>query len=560
MNASVMVTRLLRSTCALLLLGSCGGAAVAPYNTAFSRPAIRADIVTLAQDSTRGRLVGTPELEKVGDWLSDRFAKLGLAPAGKNGTYDQPFEMLWFTLAEGNRLSIKGAGAALSPGAGWFPANVSGSASAAGEAVFAGFGIVEPRLGWDDYRGSDVSGKVVLVLEREPGVADPLSPFDGLVTAQNSREWRKALAAQQHGAAAILFVRDVHNRPDVCPRDAQECWAAASADYWPVVRRRTERSLLRAWVDVLTIPAAFISAPLAEALVAGSGRTLQELARAAEAASGGLGVIALPGSRVELSTAVQRHVMPARNILAKVEGADPKRRDEAVVMLAHYDHAGAANDTLFNGADDNASGVAGLLALAEAYAKASADGQPPKRSVIFAALDAEERGLLGAWHLALDPPVPLERIAAVLNIDMIGRNEEVPANGGPRFNGLEPQSAESNTNTLDILGYSRAPTLAAAVQKANRETGLTLHFRYDNNDSNLLRRSDHWPFLQNDVPALFFLTGLHPEYHTAADDEERINYEKMLRIVRLIHQLSWDVANGEERFPLTPMGPRPKSD
>lgn len=544
-----------RAAClSLLALGACADAWVAPRNDSFDQEAMRADLIALAHDSTRGRLVGTPELEEVSDWIRDRFASLGLTPAGEAGTYDQRFEMTWFSLGEGSRLSVGGAGGPRTPGAGWYPLNVSGTASAEGEVAFAGFGIDEPRLGWDDYRGADVGGKVVLVLEREPGVDDPMSPFDGVVTAHAAREWNKALAAQMRGAAAILFVRDVHNRPDV------EDWASATADYWPERPRRIERFLHPSWVEGITIPGAFVSAELAEALIARSGRTLQELAEAAEAATGGLGVVELPGSRVEITTVVDRHATPGRNILAMVEGSDPELKNEAVLILAHHDQNGAAGDTIFNGADDNVSGVVGLLAVAEAYARSADEGRRPRRSVVFVVPDAEERGpSLGAWHLTLDPPFPLADIAAVFNLDMIGRNEEIPADGGARFNGLEPQTAESNANAVNIIGYSRAPGLAAAVDSANRETALTLRFRYDNNASNMLRRSDQWPFLQNGVPAVWFHTGLHPDYHTAFDDEEKIEYAKMIRIVRLIHQVTWNVANGDARYAVEPMGPRPAS-
>ena len=537
--------RLARSAVALLslvALGACAEDWVAPYNDSFSEPNMRADLVALAHDSTRGRLVSTPELAKVADFIRDRFDSLGLAPAGDAATYEQRFELMWFSLIEGGRLTVRGAGGSREPGAGWYPLNVAVVGSASGEVVFAGFGIDEPRLGWDDYRGGDLSGKVALVLEREPGVDDPASPFDGVVTANAAREWNKALAAQRRGAVAILFVRDVHNRPDV------EDWAAATADYWPDQPRRVERFLHPAWAVADTIPGAFISTELAQTLVKGSGRTLQELAQASETASNGLGIVELPGSYVELTTYVDRHRTPARNIVAMVQGSDTKLAGEAVMILAHHDHNGAAGDTIFNGADDNISGVVGLLAIAEAYAKAAAEGRGPRRSVVFVATDSEERGpSLGAGHLTMGPRFPLDSTVAVFNVDMKGRNEEIPADGGARFNGLEPQTAESNANAVNIIGYSRAPGLAAAVDSANRETGLTLRFRYDNNPSNMLRRSDQWPFLQRGVPALGFMTGLHPDYHTVYDRPEKINYVKMEKIARLIHQASWDLANADGR-------------
>jgi Zn-dependent M28 family amino/carboxypeptidase len=243
-----------------------------------------------------------------------------------------------------------------------------------------------------------------------------------------------------------------------------------------------------------------------------------------------------------------------------VQGSDPTLRDEVVIIGAHHDHNGADGETVFNGADDDGSGTVGVLAVAAAYARAAEEGRRPRRSVLFAIWDAAERGLLGAWYYTVRPLFPLPSTAANLHLDMIGRHQEVPADGGGgRFNGLEPQTAESNSNAINILGYSRTPELAAAVEAANAETALTLRFRYDNNESNLLRRSDHWPFLQNGVPAVWFHTGLHPDYHTPDDDADRIEYEKMTRVVRLVHQTSWDLANADGRPSLEGMGPKPRS-
>lgn len=537
-----------------LAIGACGqDDGSAPFMDAITESALRSDLHALSHDSMAGRLVGTPEITLAADWIRDRFFSLGLQPAGDDGGYEQNFDLVWSSLGSGNRLTISGAGGARTPGEGWTPAGISATGSASGEVVFVGFGIVESRLDFDDYQGADVRGQIVLALEREPGVADDASPFDGIVTAEASRDWRKALSAQERGAAAILFVRDVHNRADVGD------WAEAQRASWPDERRRIERFTLGAWVDQVEIPAARISVELAEALVAGSGRTLMELAIAADEASRGLGVVSLSGARANLTAAVNRNVTAGRNILGMIEGSDPVLRSEVVIIGAHHDHNGTDGETVFNGADDDGSGTVGVMAVAEAYARGIEEGRSPRRSVIFAIWDAEERGLLGAWYYTLRPLFALPRTVANLNLDMIGRHEEVPADGGGRFRGLEEQSAESNANAINILGYSRTPTLAAKVEAANEATGLVLRFRYDNNESNLLRRSDHWPFLQNDVPAVWFHTGLHPDYHTPDDDPERIEYEKMTRVVRLVHQTSWDVANGDDRPLIEAMKTRPRS-
>ena len=548
------MSRVRSSFCTLataVLLTGCADTG-APFNNSITESSLSDDLYFLASPEMRGRLVGSPEIAAASEWIADRFGTLGLEPAGDDGSYYQDFDLAWFSLDTPNLLRVTGAGGARQPGDGWTPINFSASTSAAGPVAFAGFGIVEPRLDYDDYGDQDVRGKFVLVLEREPGVTDPSSPFDGVVTAEASRTWRKALFAQERGASGILFVRDVHNRPE--PGD----WQQAHASNWPEEPRRVERFLLGAWVEDITIPAAQISVELAEALISGSGSTLEELAMASEEAGGGLGVIALPGAEVSLTVEIERHSVTGRNVLAMVEGSDPDLRDEVVIIGAHHDHDGTDGQTVFPGADDDGSGTVGVMGVAGAYARAIEAGERPRRSVIFAIWDAEERGLLGAWYYTLRPLFPLQSTVAKLNLDMIGRHQEVPEDGGGRFRGLEAQSAESNSNATNILGYSRTPDLASEVKAANT-FGLELKMRYDNNESNLLRRSDHWPFLQNGVPAVWFHTGLHPVYHRAGDTAERIEYEKMTRIVRLVHQTSWNVAQGDTRPSLQEMGSRPRS-
>jgi Zn-dependent M28 family amino/carboxypeptidase len=249
-----------------------------------------------------------------------------------------------------------------------------------------------------------------------------------------------------------------------------------------------------------------------------------------------------------LTLSVNRHIVPDRSIVALVEGSDPQLKNEVVIVSAHHDHEGADGNQVFNGADDNGSGTVAVIDIAEAYAMAARTGQRPRRSVLFAVFGSEERGpLLGSWAYTERPLRPLDKTVAVLNMDMIGRNMEVPVGGGRRFNGLEVQSAESNSNSVNIIGHSRHPALKAAVELANAGYKLQLKMDLDNNASNLLRRSDQWPFLQRGVPAIWFHSGLHPDYHTANDRPEKINYEKMEKIARLVHQLSWNLAQQAAR-------------
>jgi Zn-dependent M28 family amino/carboxypeptidase len=158
-----------------------------------------------------------------------------------------------------------------------------------------------------------------------------------------------------------------------------------------------------------------------------------------------------------------------------MEGSDPQLKQEVVIVSAHHDHEGADGNQVFNGADDNASGSAAVIDIAEAYVLAAKAGQRPRRSILFAVFGSEERGpLLGSWAYTEHPLRPLDKTVAVLNMDMIGRTMEVPVGGGRRFHGLDVQSAESNSNRVNIIGHSRSPVLKAAVEQANKAFGHRL--------------------------------------------------------------------------------------
>jgi Zn-dependent M28 family amino/carboxypeptidase len=515
----------------------------APQNESIRQDDLRADLFFLAGDSLRGRLTDTEENRAAADFIRSRFERMGLKGAGPSGSYFQPYNLMTASIGplSENVIEIAGEGGSrlLSAGQDFYPHRFSASGSAAGAVVFAGFGISALHLGYDDY-GGDVKGRIVLALDHEPGERDPNSPFDGVVTSEPSTPWRKALAAQEKGAIAVLFVSDVHNHPGAAN------FEAGARNYWPETPPRILNYTLAAWSDRIRIPVAQVSPAVAASLVAGTGRTLDDLSKAAETTRG-FAPLALPGTKLTIRTAVRRHIVPDRNVVALLEGSDPRLKSEWVIVSAHYDHNGADGTQIFNGADDNGSGVVALIDIAEAYALAAKDGHLPRRSVLFAAWNSEERGLLGAWAYTEQPLAPLQQVAAVLNMDMIGRNEEIPVGGGPRFAGLEVQTAESNRNALNLMAFSKVSDITAVVEKANAGIGLELKKRYDNNSSNLVRRSDQWPFLQRGVPAMGFITGLHPDYHTPYDRPEKINYVKMEKIARLVHQVSWDIANADSR-------------
>jgi hypothetical protein len=556
------MTAMRRSLIAALLVAAASPAAQqrAPDIDSIKGEEMRADLSFLASDAMRGRLTDTPENRLAAEWIAARFERLGLKPAGDDGSYYQNFTLATATGMGESRLAV-GSGsdrAALTAGEDFYPLRFSASADATGELVFAGFGILSPGRGHDDYRGG-VKGKIVVAIEHEPGERDPESPFDGIVTSQDSDQLWKTLAAQEKGAAGILFVNDVHNHMAAADasrppgeREAQagrgrgrSAFERSARNQWPAQQPRIPRYMLGSWVERVRIPAVQIAPAVAERLLQQNGRTLMALSKGSESA-GGTAPIPL-GISADLATSVPRKTVPDRNVVALLEGADPKLREELVIVCAHFDHDGVAGDNVMNGADDDGSGTVGVMEIAEAFALAAKNGQRPRRSILFAAWNSEERGLFGAWAYTEKPLRPLQQTVAVLNMDMIGRNEEVPEAGAGRFRGLDAQTAESNSNAVNIIGTTRSASLKEVVERANQGIDLTLRLRYDNNASQLMRRSDHWPFLNRGVPAVWVHTGLHPDYHTPNDDADRINYPKMEKIVRMVYQAAWDLASAPTR-------------
>ena len=518
------------------------GQGPAPATDSISAADLRRDVYRLASDEMSGRLVGTRGNQQAVQFIAERFEQLGLRPPSRDGGFLEPFDLL--TVSQGTRQTLSFATptgdvtAAL--GRDFYPASFSASGQAEGRLEFVGFGITAPMLGHDDYGDIDVQGRVALVLDHEPGEYDQDSIFDGTDRSEHSRAVRKALEAQRQGAVAVLLVADSHNHVDAPPFDVnlRRTWSTHS--------RRVPAYELADWVGSVRIPAVWISGDLADRLLDASALSRATLAAQSET-RGGLPATTPLDLTVTMETTVERHPTRVHNVVGLLEGTDPELRDEWLIVCAHLDHEGATPSGVFLGADDNASGLAGVLEIAEAFAKAARAGIRPRRSVLFAAWNAEERGLLGAWSYTENPLTPLARTAAVLNMDMIGRHEEVPEDGGTRFRGLRPQTADSNQNAVNLLGYSFSRDLREAAEHANTLIGLNLRFRYDQNRSNLLRRSDHWPFLFHRVPALFIHTGLHPDYHTEDDDPDKLDYDKMERVVSLVHQLSWQLAQDDDR-------------
>ncbi len=494
----------------------------------------------LASDEMQGRAVNTLFNRITSRYLAHRFELMGLQPVTDDG-YFQYFQLLQSELLKNNSLEIRRSNSSRSTVAmvkeDFFPSPLSANGKVSASLVFAGYGITAPEHGYDDYQKLEVPGKIAVILGGEPGKMDPDSPFEGLLDSEYSEEFYKILNAQTHNAVALIIIQG----SSVRPRGMN--FSRHARFVWPEDPSRAHYTLeqynLEVWAEQVKIPVVRVSRGLARDLLESTPFDFEEVQEKIDREYQSQG-FPLPQLEATLETDITRHQTRIRNVLAYLPGSDPNLKDEVVIVSAHFDHVQPRDGEVFNGADDNASGTVGLLEIAEAFALSP---EKPKRSMLFAAWNAEERGLLGSRYYVERPAFLLEKTVALFQMDMIGRDEEIPDPQNPRFFGLPRQSAQENRNSLHVLGYSRSEELRNLVTQNNQQIGLDLKFQYDHTPANLLRRSDQWPFLSNDVPALFFNTGLHPDYHRPTDTPEKINYPKMEKVVRLVFLCSWSAAN-----------------
>ncbi|MEM1097185.1 MAG: M28 family peptidase [Planctomycetota bacterium] len=470
--------------------------------------ALRADVAFLADDALEGRLTGSSGAAEAARYLSDRLANLGFQPLSPDGFFD-PFEFGSGVTLDESGTSLGFGGHTLSLNEGFAPYAFSGSGSVTGPIVFAGYGLRTPdggADGYDAYAGLDVAGKIVLILRFSPEDVEA----DRRSTLNRHASLRyKALIAKERGAVGVIVVHGP-NSPGEDELPALELERMGSAGL-PVVRVRRETAL--AWFEAAGVDLAAVQGRLdIEDPHAMVGQTLAESAK--------------------LSVKLDRQMSTGRNIVAALPPVTSEADQAEYVMVGgHYDHLGRGqvgslaanpNGEIHNGADDNASGVAVSLAIAEAIAeKRAADPSSMKRGLIVALWSGEELGLLGASDFVKDPIVPLDRVVAYLNFDMVGRLRE---------------------NTLILQGSGSSSVWPRLIEKRNIAAGFALRVQPD-------------PFLPTDATALYgggvpvmnFFTGAHDDYHRPADDAHLLNYEGMDRIAVFATGIAADLMSAEQR-------------
>ncbi len=464
----------------------------------------------LADDTLKGRKPGTETGYMAGDFIKKQVSYDGISFLAEDGF--QYFDIVTgLSLGENNKLAIAGINLKLEEE--YTPMNLSANKSLNANMAFVGYGfsIDADNLKWDDYAGVDVKDKIVVLLRGKPAFEDTTFLFE-----DNSSLWKKVITAKDKGAAGVLFV------------------SGKQFDYDDsLVKLRIQRSSSDAGVPVAHLKRSVLNKLLSELDV-----TVEELEAVYENKKAPFSFDV--GVEAEFNVELNVVKKKARNVIAYLEGSDLK--DEVVVIGAHYDHLGFGGPGsgsrqpdsigIHNGADDNGSGTAAAIEIFEKFALVNNN----RRSIMFTAFDAEEMGLLGSKYLAENLPVKGKKIVYMANLDMIGRMDK-----------------EARDFTLG--GTGTAKELPEIINKYKEKYNLHPSFSPEG-----LGPSDHASFYSIDVPVTFVFTGVHPDYHTPADDRELVHYDELTDLSRYMFDIISDVVNRDSILTFTEAGPKERED
>jgi hypothetical protein len=492
----------------VLWSGAVHGAAA---GAAFDPDRYLSHIKFLASPEMRGRESGSPELEKAAQYIAGQFRADGLKPVdGKS--LEQAFEITTSAkMGGGNRFEfvVGSDRETLQANKEFIPFNFSSRGKASAGVVFAGYGITAPEYNYDDYAGLDVRGKFVVVLAHEPQEYDEKSIFAGKVYTDHAQYYSKAANARRHGAVGVILIADRVNHK-------------TSADELELFGKTTGPND----AGILFVQ---LKEDVVESWVRAAGKDLRQIESGIDTDVKPRS-FAIPGVEVRETVDVERNIRTVHNVL----GYLPGQTDEYLIIGAHYDHLGLGEQfslapslagTVHPGADDNASGTAGVIELARHFSAEYPPGQTkPKRGILFMTFAGEELGLLGSGYFANHPELPLDKAVAMLNMDMIGRVKD-----GKLFVG----GASTGTNLrqdLDAL-VPRSP----------------LHVDYSDTGAGGYGSSDHISFTAKQVPSLFFFSGLHGDYHKPSDTWDKINAAGALQVLELVADIAERIDTQAER-------------
>lgn len=436
-------------------------------------------VKVLASDEYEGRAPATRGEELSINYIADQFKKVGLAPGNTDGTYFQKVPLVGITANSDARLEIKAGDKNMDLKYGddfvaWTK-RVTETTSVDADMVFVGYGVVAPEYNWDDYKDVDVRGKVIVMLINDPAIPDPkdsskLDPkmFGGRAMTYYGRWTYKFEIAAAKGAAGALIIHETE--------PASYGWDVVKGS-WTVEQFdlvAKDKNMSRVAVE------GWLSNEQSRAMLQATGKSLEDLKRAA--LSRDFKPVPL-GAHARVTLKNKIRTSDSHNVAGKLEGSDPRLKNEYVVYMGHWDHLGvgtpnASGDKIYNGALDNASGVAGLIEIARAY---KALPRPPRRSILFLAVTAEEKGLIGSQHYAENPIYPLAKTVAAINMDVLN------------FYG--------RTSDITVVGLGNS-TLDDVLSQAAAEQGRKLS-PDPTPERGSYYRSDHFNFAKKGVPALY---------------------------------------------------------
>jgi peptidase M28-like protein len=532
----------------------------------------------ISSDELEGRAVFSTGFGLAAGYISDHLRAWGVKPAGDRGSYLQTVRVLGVKTTSRSTVSVTVNGETRTFADGEaiaFPRNMGGKRQLTLDRVeFAGYGLDAPGASHVDFRGKDVKGAAVVWLGTNGPKDIDLAVYRRVLSGRNR------YATEQLGAAASIGPMSDAGRAGGAGQagEAGRAGAAGEAERaggagqarggrgapLPAADFTTVQRLDTPTPPNVSANDAFFTFLFSQAPV-----KYDELKRKASAQEE-LPQFRVPGATITFNVDADYQIVRTqltKNVIGIVEGGDPQLKNTYVAFGAHYDHVGyaegevtrgdngarragapgrvtpgAEDDRIWNGADDDGSGTVAIMALAKAFA----EGQKPKRSLIFVWHAGEERGLWGSRYFADYPTVPMEKIVAQLNIDMIGRNRD---------------DKKSEANSVYLVGSDRISSeLHALNRAANGAMPTPLSLNYEFNDPTDLEqiyfRSDHYSYAAKGVPIIFFTTGLHSDYHANTDEVSKIEFEKMTRITEMVYETGLRLANLDHAPVRDNKGPR----
>lgn len=485
------------------------------YAASITADDLEALLTFIASDELEGRETGTRGQKLAARYLASQFQKIGLKP-GNKGSWYQEYKLLRLEVKSAT-LSLLGKDV-LEMGKDFISlSKMSMAESFEADFAFAGYGIDTKE--YDNLKGLDLKGKVAVIFAGEPLVGGKyaVSGTDKPSKWGEDASLKLEALGKKNAKAALIALPDENFEKLV-----NNPWVKHSA---------AGKSLTLAYKleKEQSIPSFYVSETTLNTLLK-KGKTSAEAQKKALSVKAEVGAVDLSKAKFSLKSDAVKEEIIAENVLGMIEGTD--RKDEVVVITAHYDHLGVRDGEIFNGADDDGTGTVTILEIAEAFMAAVKEGHRPRRTILFMPVSGEEKGLLGSEYYSDHPVFPLSKTACDLNIDMIGRVDDAHK-GEPQY--------------IYVIGSDKLSTqLHEANENANKIVGnLELDYTFNSPDdpNRFYYRSDHYNFAKHNVPVIFYFSGVHEDYHKSTDDIEKILFPRAARVAQLVFATAWDVAN-----------------